>query len=252
MYRVIAALWFVFFAIEPLIAQQPFFKNYQIKDGLLSNYIYSVFQDSKGYIWVSSDVGISRFDGQSFTNYNTAHGMPDNEVFSMYEARDGRLWFATLRGKPCFYFRDSIFSENNLPFLKRCDVQGMIINIIELEDGRIAYCSTHKVLIIDLLRKKVEERSCGEGIILAWKNRFGQLMGAGRDFGPITKHGIQAEMIPPAILQPARAIPAGDSVLISTRPGFVVARSIGSFCSSSGVQLTVTGNTSKSLRPCSS
>ena len=216
MYRVIAALWFVFFAIEPLIAQQPFFKNYQIKDGLLSNYIYSVFQDSKGYIWVSSDVGISRFDGQSFTNYNTAHGMPDNEVFSMYEARDGRLWFATLRGKPCFYFRDSIFSENNLPFLKRRDVQGMIINIIELEDGRIAYCSTHKVLIIDLLRKKVEERSCGEGIILAWKNRFGQLMGAGRDFGPITKHGIQAEMIPPAILQPARAIPAGDSVLIST------------------------------------
>jgi ligand-binding sensor domain-containing protein len=216
MYRTFAALWFALFAIAPLIAQQPFFKNYQIKDGLLSNYIYSVFQDSKGYIWVSSDVGISRFDGQTFSNYNTAHGMPDNEVFSMYEARDGRLWFATLRGKPCFYYRDSIFSENNLSFLKRCDVQGMIINIIELEDGRIAYCSTHKVLIIDLLRQKVEERSCGEGIILAWKNQGDNLMGAGRAFGRITKNGIQSEMTPPIILQPARALPVGDSVLISS------------------------------------
>ncbi len=34
-----------------LNAQQPFFKNYQINEGLLSNYVYSVFQDSyEGFV----------------------------------------------------------------------------------------------------------------------------------------------------------------------------------------------------------
>jgi len=108
MYRKISVLLLLFFAIGHLIAQQPFFKNYQIKDGLVSNYTYFVFQDSKGYIWVGSDVGVSRFDGQTFTNYNTAHGMPDNEVFSIYEDKAGRLWFATLTGKPCFFQRQHL------------------------------------------------------------------------------------------------------------------------------------------------
>lgn len=215
MQRMIVALWLFFFAMGTLIAQQPFFRNYQIKDGLLSNYIYSVFQDSKGYIWLSSDVGISRFDGQSFTNYNTAHGMPDNEVFSMYEARDGRIWFATLTGKVCFYYHGRIFSENNLPFLKRCDVKGMIINIIEMDDGRMAYCSTHKVLIIDLQQQKVEVRPCDEGILAAWKHKDGHLMGIGKALGRIEKKGLQPQISAPSITQPVRAIQLGETMLIS-------------------------------------
>lgn len=199
-----------------LIAQQPFFKNYQIKNGLLSNYIYSIYQDSKGYIWLSSDVGVSRFDGQNFTHYNTAHGMPDNEVFSMYEASDGRLWFATLTGKVCFYDRGRIFSENNLPFLKRCDAKGMIINIIEMDDGRIAYCSTHKVMIIDLLRQKIEERPCGEGVLVIWKNRDASLRAAGRGMGNIGKQSFDLLLKGPVLSQPARAITHGDTILISS------------------------------------
>lgn len=216
MYRIFTALWLTLFAMNALIAQQPFFRNYQIKDGLLSNYIYTVFQDSKGYIWLSSDVGISRFDGQNFTNYNTANGLPDNEVFSMYEDREGRLWFATLTGKVCFYHQGRIFSEQNLPFLKNCDVKGMIINIIEMDDGRIAYCSTHKVLIIDLRHKKIEERSCGEGILFAWKNQDGSLSGIGRSFVRIEKNGLRVQAAAPSTNQPLRAIQLSDTMLISS------------------------------------
>jgi ligand-binding sensor domain-containing protein len=216
MYRKISVLLLLLFAIGPLIAQQPFFKNYQIKDGLVSNYTYFVFQDSKGYIWVGSDVGVSRFDGQTFTNYNTAHGMPDNEVFSIYEDKGGRLWFATLTGKPCFYYNDSIYSENNLPFLKECDAKGMIINFFETDDGRIAYCSTHKIILIDLINQRKEVRSCGEGIIVAWKNKEGRIYGAGRELVEIGSGGLKTEAKMPPLVQPARAIPLGDSVLIST------------------------------------
>ena len=126
-------LFFLFWCLSTVngLPQQPFFKHYQVKEGLLSNYTYFVLQDSKGYIWVSSDVGVSRFDGHVFTNYNTAHGMTDNEVFSMYEDRQGRIWFATLNGKPCFVQNGVLYSEKNIPFLKQCDLKGLVFRILE-------------------------------------------------------------------------------------------------------------------------
>ena len=55
-----------------LVAQQPFFKNYQVRDGLPSNTVYFVFQDSKGYIWLCTDIGVSRFDGVRCSNFTIA------------------------------------------------------------------------------------------------------------------------------------------------------------------------------------
>ncbi|MCK9155518.1 MAG: response regulator [Paludibacteraceae bacterium] len=39
------------------------FDHYMIKDGLSSNRVYSIAQDSLGYIWASTDYGLNRFDG---------------------------------------------------------------------------------------------------------------------------------------------------------------------------------------------
>jgi len=141
------AFFAFFLLLEGLIAQQPFSKNYQTNEGLPSNYIYFVFQDRKGYIWTSSDVGVSRFDGQSFVHYNTSHGMPDNEVFSICEDQAGRLWFATLNGKVGFYHNGAIYNEHNFDFLKRCDIKGLVINLFQQADGRVVYCGVYKTIL---------------------------------------------------------------------------------------------------------
>ncbi|TNE55574.1 MAG: hypothetical protein EP338_02040 [Bacteroidetes bacterium] len=38
-------------------------KNYTIEHGLPSNETYQVFQDSRGFIWIGTDRGVSRFNG---------------------------------------------------------------------------------------------------------------------------------------------------------------------------------------------
>ncbi len=45
------------------------FKKLSVADGLIDNYITSLQQDSSGFIWAGTDVGLSRFDGNSFTNF---------------------------------------------------------------------------------------------------------------------------------------------------------------------------------------
>ena len=43
-----------------------FFKNYSTQNGLINNNINSITQDSRDFIWIGSDLGLTRFDGKSF------------------------------------------------------------------------------------------------------------------------------------------------------------------------------------------
>jgi len=71
------------------------FKHYGVEDGLGNSIAYHVFQDSKGYLWFSTDHGLSKFDGLHFTNYTTADGLPTNYIMAVTETTDGVLWIAT-------------------------------------------------------------------------------------------------------------------------------------------------------------
>ena len=90
-------------------AQTPLFYNFSKKDGLPSDEVYHVMQSSDGYLWFSTDRGISRFDGKEFKNFSSSNsGLPDNTVFEIQEDPIGRLWFRTYSGKLAYYYKDSI------------------------------------------------------------------------------------------------------------------------------------------------
>ncbi|MDP1818251.1 MAG: two-component regulator propeller domain-containing protein, partial [Leadbetterella sp.] len=214
--RKILVFSLVFWSLQGLLAQQPFSKNYQTSEGLPSNYIYSVFQDSKGYIWASSDVGVSRFDGQSFVQYNTSDGMPDNEVFNLCEDHVGRIWFATLNGKTGFFLNGVLYNENNLAFLKRCDLKGLVIKLFQQEDGRMVYCGVFKTILIDMERMEIEERPTENGVVVAWKNPGNKIGGGGRDFGRIEPDGFSVIAPMPILTQTIQAIRSGDTLIITS------------------------------------
>ncbi len=53
-------------------AQSPDFKfSFNINDGLSDNRVYSIIQDDRGFIWLGTHNGLSRFDGKNFTVFNT-------------------------------------------------------------------------------------------------------------------------------------------------------------------------------------
>ena len=39
------------------------------KDGLSEDTVYDVFQDSRGYMWISTDNGLNKYDGYSMESY---------------------------------------------------------------------------------------------------------------------------------------------------------------------------------------
>jgi ligand-binding sensor domain-containing protein/two-component sensor histidine kinase len=79
-------------------AQQFPVHHYSIADGLAHNAVHSIAQDARGYLWIATAEGLSRFDGKAFKNYGAEAGLPHSFVTQVVEDRHGRLWVATPEG----------------------------------------------------------------------------------------------------------------------------------------------------------
>ncbi len=76
-------------------------------DGLASNTVLTVFEDSHGNIWFGTTDGLTRYDGNNFQTFTTEDGLVQNTIGLIFEDQRGILWFAggvlssvPERGKP--------------------------------------------------------------------------------------------------------------------------------------------------------
>ena len=74
------------------------FEHLTVEQGLPSNGVYGIFQDSRGFMWFGTqDAGLCKFDGYSFTVYKhdplDSNSILGNNIPQIYEDRSGTLWF---------------------------------------------------------------------------------------------------------------------------------------------------------------
>jgi ligand-binding sensor domain-containing protein len=99
--RLLLLLLFSFF-VEAVFSQPFNFVTYREADGLPSGYVEHAFEDSRGYLWLSTFGGLSRFDGKNFVNYGIKEGLPSNLLDDCTEDSRGRLWIVTRKGVSMF------------------------------------------------------------------------------------------------------------------------------------------------------
>jgi len=104
---ILTLLQFIFCSTK-LVAQDPYFETFSTDNGLPSSEVYFVLQDSTGYLWVSTDKGVARYDGYQFTTYTVDNGLSDNSTVYMYLDRKKRVWFASYEGGLSYWEHDSI------------------------------------------------------------------------------------------------------------------------------------------------
>src|SRR5215471_10259533 len=79
-------------------AQRLSIRHYDVSDGLAHSHVSAMHQDTRGYLWLATWEGLSRFDGYHFTNYTERDGLGDPIINKIVEDRDGHLWVATNGG----------------------------------------------------------------------------------------------------------------------------------------------------------
>jgi signal transduction histidine kinase len=115
---------FLFVLFGYLAQAQPSHINFDhisSKDGLPNNWIYSILEDSKGYMWFGTKNGLSRYDGTEFINFtyqgNTAKGLRAYECSNLIEDKHGHIWFI------------------NYPHVGYIDTKSLEIRFAEKENG---------------------------------------------------------------------------------------------------------------------
>ncbi|MCP4155493.1 MAG: GHKL domain-containing protein [bacterium] len=70
-------------------------KQYTMEDGLASSRVTCISQDSRGYLWIGTEHGISRFDGIEFTNFYEKNNSLGDYICAVAEVRNGDILVAT-------------------------------------------------------------------------------------------------------------------------------------------------------------
>jgi len=71
-----------------------------MENGLPQNTVQALVQTKDGFVWLGTEVGLVRFDGNSFRVFdkNTTPALPGNDVRCLLAAKDGALWIGTSEG----------------------------------------------------------------------------------------------------------------------------------------------------------
>ena len=87
-------------AAAPAPAMRPmYFEHLTMHDGLSQSTVNNLLQDSQGYLWLATESGLDRYDGDSIREYRrergNEHGLASDFIWSIAEDANSDLWLAT-------------------------------------------------------------------------------------------------------------------------------------------------------------
>ena len=86
-----------------ILPQNSVFEKLTVENGLSNSNVNCLLQDKQGFIWIGTDNGLNRFDGNDFRIFrndpSNAGSISDNSIWSVYEDKKGNIWAGTKNGK---------------------------------------------------------------------------------------------------------------------------------------------------------
>ena len=78
------------------------FRNITIEDGLSQGTVETIFQDSRGYIWIGTNDGLNIYNGYEYKlfskEFKEDNGLINNYIVNINEDKDKNIWVGTIAG----------------------------------------------------------------------------------------------------------------------------------------------------------
>lgn len=109
----------VAFALDPGVPISHY-REYQLEEHLTRaiHSVFSINQTHDGYLWIGTQNGLFRFDGERYTRYTSfsCPGLKGNRIAVLHLDRQGVLWLGTMAGLTSYYrgHFETITTENGL------------------------------------------------------------------------------------------------------------------------------------------
>lgn len=151
-------------AMTAITAKAQTARLYTSADGLANSHIYDIFQDSRGFIWIGTENGLSKYDGMKFSTFryerSNDNTIASNTIRTVYEDSKGRFWVGTSAGLQIFDTEYSTFIKVNLEDWSVPDSDQHIISVLELNvkgmKRIMAATSGHGIYILDSETRRID------------------------------------------------------------------------------------------------
>lgn len=154
LFKIFCLIFFVLQLINTACEAQYYFKHYQTDQGLSHNSVRSIIQDKKGFIWIGTRSGLSRFDGYTFKAYKNkadSLGYVGNDIITrLAEDKKGMLWVGSGRG----LFKFDPITET---FIKLKGINGFINHLLVDKYNRLWIIADAKLYRYDQEKKKISD-----------------------------------------------------------------------------------------------
>ena len=78
------------------------FEHIGVEEGLSSDIVTAILQDSKGYIWFGTFDGLNKYDGYTFTKYKfdplDSNSISQNLIYTIFEDKFSAIWVSSFEG----------------------------------------------------------------------------------------------------------------------------------------------------------
>ncbi len=129
------------FACGVLRAQEYNFHYFGASEGLTNLTIREIHQDHSGFLWVSTENGIFRYDGERFEEFGPDKGIPSTSAVGLGDAPDGTLLAGGEFG--LYHLRGNRFEQLKVAFKTVSWAQG-----IQSDDRGHTYIGTDAGLVV--------------------------------------------------------------------------------------------------------
>jgi ligand-binding sensor domain-containing protein/signal transduction histidine kinase len=108
-------------------------QSWGMENGLPQNTVQALLQTRDGFLWIGTEVGLVRFDGNNFTTFdkNSTPALPGNDIRCLLETKDGALWIGTSDGLA--RFKDGAIRV----FTAKDGLPGNSIRLLSLREGQV-------------------------------------------------------------------------------------------------------------------
>ena len=140
MRKVILFLWFLIH-LSPLCSQEIKHERISERFNFDRNEIYRLLIDQKGYLWVTTNTGVFRFDGHSFEEIGKNSSLSRSICFSIIEDNSGIIWMLNDRGEIYQYKNEKLQFYHKV---RREDVLSSKDNALGIDTEGNLYLSGNK------------------------------------------------------------------------------------------------------------
>ena len=127
----------------PAAGQIKVHRHLRVEDGLVQSQVNSILEDSRGFVWLGTFGGVSRWDGRVFRNFQTQDGLSALDVRVIHELPDGTLLFGTGEGGISVFKNgtfETIDTNHGLP-------ENSVRAILRNDDGSLMVATSKGIVV---------------------------------------------------------------------------------------------------------